>query len=70
MGADGEQRYNGLYVYYFSSSPHRTRTMSTGLWCGKYVGPQNSSSAAHENAIKAMEIVSRGVGCAIRCERE
>lgn len=70
MGADGEQRYNGLYVYYFSSSPHRTRTMSTGLWCGKYVGPQNSSSAAHENAIRAMEIVSRGVGCAIRCERE
>lgn len=70
MGADGEQRYNGLYVYYFSSSPHRTKTMSTGLWCGKYVGPQNSSSAAHENAIKAMEIVSRGVGCAIRCERE
>lgn len=70
MGADGEQRYNGLYVYYFSSSPHRTRTMSTGLWCGKYVGPQNSSSAAHENTIKAMELVSRGVGCAIRCERD
>lgn len=70
MGADGEQRYNGLYVYYFSSSPHRTKTMSTGLWCGKYVGSQNSSSSSHENAIKAMEIVTRGVGCAIRCERE
>lgn len=70
LGADGKQDYNGLYVYYFSSSPHRTRTMSTGLWCGKYVGATNSSSSAHENAIKAMELLNRGLGCAIRCEKE
>lgn len=70
QGSDGAQENNGLYVYYFSSSPHRTRTMSTGLWCGKYVGPTNSSSSAHENAIKAMELLNRGSGCAIRCEKE
>lgn len=65
---DGEMMYYGKYAYYFASSPHRTRTLSTGLWCGEYVPV--SPKQADDNTISSMELCQRGNGYAIRCVRE
>lgn len=70
LAVDAELRYVKKYVYYFSSSPHRTKTLSTGLWCGEYVGEYNNSSASDENTVNAMELSQRGNANAIRCVRE
>lgn len=66
--ADGEMRNYGQYAYYFSSSPHRTATLSTGLWCGEYT--IESPKASDDNTVNTMELCQRGNAYAIRCVKE
>lgn len=70
VGPRPERQYfvDQIKAYYFASSPHRTRTLSTGLWCGEYVPV--SPKQADDNTISSMELCQRGNGYAIRCVRE